>query len=42
MSIAARAHIRLDERGVAWIDDTSTKACEPEELANQVWYLLLR
>ena len=28
MPVLAVAHIRLDERGVAWIDDTNTKVIE--------------
>src|SRR5271169_337109 len=28
MSVLATAHIHLDERGVAWIDDTNTKVIE--------------
>ena len=28
MPVLAAAHIRLDERGVAWIDDTNTKVIE--------------
>jgi uncharacterized protein (DUF433 family) len=28
MPVLATAHIRLDERGVAWIDDTNTKVIE--------------
>jgi uncharacterized protein (DUF433 family) len=28
MPTATHAHIRLDNRGVAWIDDTSTKVIE--------------
>ena len=28
MPVTAAAHIRLDERGVAWIDDTNTKVIE--------------
>ena len=25
MPVATTAHVRLDDRGVAWIDDTNTK-----------------
>ena len=28
MPVLTTAHIRLDDRGVAWIDDTNTKAIE--------------
>ena len=28
MSLAVTAHIRVDDRGVAWIDDTNTKVIE--------------
>src|SRR5580658_9839633 len=28
MPVLTTAHIRLDERGVAWIDDTNTKVIE--------------
>src|SRR5665213_3882383 len=28
MPVLATAHIRLDERGVAWVDDTNTKVIE--------------
>jgi uncharacterized protein (DUF433 family) len=28
MLVSATAHIRLDDRGVAWIDDTNTKVVE--------------
>lgn len=28
MPVLAAAHIRLDDRGVAWIDDTNTKVIE--------------
>ena len=46
MSTIATAHIRLDERGVAWVDDTKVKVIEiamdkrahgltPEEMAFQ-------
>lgn len=28
MPVATAAHIRLDDRGVAWIDDTNTKVIE--------------
>jgi uncharacterized protein (DUF433 family) len=28
MPVLATAHIRLDDRGVAWIDDTNTKVIE--------------
>jgi uncharacterized protein (DUF433 family) len=28
MPTAASAHVRLDDRGVAWIDDTKTKVIE--------------
>jgi uncharacterized protein (DUF433 family) len=28
MPVLTNAHIRLDERGVAWIDDTNTKVIE--------------
>jgi uncharacterized protein (DUF433 family) len=28
MPVLATAHIRVDERGVAWIDDTNTKVIE--------------
>ena len=28
MPVLAAAHIRLDDRGVAWIDNTNTKAIE--------------
>jgi uncharacterized protein (DUF433 family) len=28
MPVSATTHIRLDERGVAWIDDTNTKVIE--------------
>jgi uncharacterized protein (DUF433 family) len=46
MSIASAAHIRLDDRNVAWIDDTNIKVVEialeriahgssPEEICDQ-------
>ena len=28
MPVSTTAHIRLDDRGVAWIDDTNTKVIE--------------
>ena len=28
MPVSATAHIRIDDRGVAWIDDTNTKVVE--------------
>lgn len=28
MSVLAQSHIRLDDRGVAWIDDSNTKVIE--------------
>src|SRR5436190_17452994 len=28
MSVSATSHIKLDDRGVAWIDDTNTKVLE--------------
>ena len=28
MAVSTTAHIRLDDRGVAWIDDTNTKVLE--------------
>ena len=28
MSVSTTAHIQLDDRGVAWIDDTNTKVIE--------------
>jgi len=28
MAMIARPHIRLDERGVAWIDDSNVKVIE--------------
>jgi uncharacterized protein (DUF433 family) len=28
MPVLANAHIRLDDRGIAWIDDTNTKVIE--------------
>ena len=52
MPVSTTAHIRLDDRGVAWIDDTNTKVVEvaldmiahgwsPEEIHFQHPYLSL-
>ena len=52
MPVLMTGHVQLDERGVAWIDDTNTKVIEvaldmiahgwsSEDFANQVVYLPL-